>query len=141
MNAASALARNAMAAATSAAEPNLPAGVAATVSWRSASPTRSHVSYSSRHQHVLDLTHPGAYAHILSALDALLKAYPITYLKWDHNRLLEHTQRVWGSDTNDPIERKQIHRGLELIVPPEDLAAWVRFYKQHLGSVPPPSAK
>jgi alpha-galactosidase len=180
---------------------------------------------------VLDLTHPDAYAHILSALDALLNAYPIAYLKWDHNRLLveaghqpsgrpaihaqtvavyrmmdelrarhpgleiescasgagrvdlgilEHTQRVWGSDTNDPIERQQIHRGLELIVPPEligahigpspshttgrthslafraetaiwchlgfeidlrstgeeetaDLAAWVRFYKQHRG--------
>ena len=191
--------------------------------------TGGRVGYSSRHQHVLDLTHPDAYAHILSVLDALLNAYPIAYLKWDHNRLLveaghqpsgrpaihaqtvavyrmmdelrarhpgleiescasgagrvdlgilEHTQRVWGSDTNDPIERQQIHRGLELIVPPEligahigpspshttgrthslgfraetaiwchlgfeidlrntgeeetaDLAAWLRFYKQH----------
>lgn len=138
------------------------------------------VGYSSRHQHVLDLTHPEAYAHILAALDTLLNTYPIAYLKWDHNRLLveaghqpsgrpaihaqtlavyqmmdelrtrhpgleiescasgagrvdlgilEHAQRVWGSDTHDPIERRQIHRGLELILPPELIGA-------HIGPSP-----
>jgi alpha-galactosidase len=39
-----------------------------------------------RSQQVLDLAHPGAYAHVLGCLDALLRAYPIAYLKWDHNR-------------------------------------------------------
>ncbi|MFC4565828.1 alpha-galactosidase [Nocardiopsis mangrovi] len=39
-----------------------------------------------RHQQVLDLAHPGAYAHILGRLDALLSEYAIGYLKWDHNR-------------------------------------------------------
>ncbi|WP_370524170.1 alpha-galactosidase [Cellulomonas sp. APG4] len=39
-----------------------------------------------RHQHVLDLAHPDAYAHVLERLDALVTEYPIAYLKWDHNR-------------------------------------------------------
>ncbi|MFG1758552.1 alpha-galactosidase [Micromonospora echinofusca] len=40
-----------------------------------------------RHQQVLDLAHPPAFAHLLERLDALLTAYPgIDYLKWDHNR-------------------------------------------------------
>ncbi|WP_237321137.1 alpha-galactosidase [Streptomyces sp. JJ36] len=39
-----------------------------------------------RHQQVLDLAHPEAYAHILARLDALLRAHPVGYLKWDHNR-------------------------------------------------------
>ncbi|PJJ62291.1 alpha-galactosidase [Compostimonas suwonensis] len=135
---------------------------------------------SSRFQHVLDLTHPGAYDHILGALDALLDEYDIAYLKWDHNRLLveaghtpggepaihdqtlavyrmmdelkarhpgleiescasgggridlgiiEHTDRVWGSDCNDPLERQQIHRYTKLLVPPELIGA-------HIGSSP-----
>ena len=40
----------------------------------------------SRHQQVLDLAHPEAYAYLLERLDALLTEYPIGYLKWDHNR-------------------------------------------------------
>ncbi len=40
----------------------------------------------SRHQQVLDLAHPDAYAYILGRLDVLLTEYPISYLKWDHNR-------------------------------------------------------
>lgn len=39
-----------------------------------------------RHQQVLDLCRPDAYAHVLGALDELLTAYDIAYLKWDHNR-------------------------------------------------------
>jgi alpha-galactosidase len=39
-----------------------------------------------RHQQVLDLAHPGAYAHVRDALVALLEEYPIAFLKWDHNR-------------------------------------------------------
>jgi alpha-galactosidase len=40
----------------------------------------------SRHQQVLDLSHAGAYDYLLERLDALLREYRISYLKWDHNR-------------------------------------------------------
>ncbi|MCF3148098.1 alpha-galactosidase [Streptomyces platensis] len=40
----------------------------------------------SRHQQVLDLARPEAYAHVRERLDTLLHEYPIDYLKWDHNR-------------------------------------------------------
>ncbi len=39
-----------------------------------------------RHQQVLDLQVPGAYAHVRDALLELLDEYDIAYLKWDHNR-------------------------------------------------------
>lgn len=39
-----------------------------------------------RHQQVLDLARPEAFAYILGRLDALLTEYAIAYLKWDHNR-------------------------------------------------------
>lgn len=40
----------------------------------------------SRHQQVLALARPDAYAYVLDRLDALLREYRIDYLKWDHNR-------------------------------------------------------
>lgn len=39
-----------------------------------------------RQQRVLDLTRPEVAAWLFEHLDALLKEYPITYLKWDMNR-------------------------------------------------------
>jgi len=39
-----------------------------------------------RHQQVLDLTNPDAYAHLLGELGGILAEYDIGYLKWDHNR-------------------------------------------------------
>ena len=43
-----------------------------------------------RHQHVLDLTQPEAYAYIEERLHALVREIRPGYLKWDHNRdLLE----------------------------------------------------
>jgi len=47
----------------------------------------------SRHQLVLDLTNPQAYAHVRDQLHAVLAANDIAYVKWDHNREL-----VQGSD-------------------------------------------
>lgn len=41
-----------------------------------------------RLQHVLDLTNPAAYAHVLSQTDAVLNEYEISYIKWDHNKVL-----------------------------------------------------
>ena len=42
----------------------------------------------SRYQHVLDLGHPAAYAHVLEQISALVSEHEIAYLKWDHNRPL-----------------------------------------------------
>ncbi|WP_367135653.1 alpha-galactosidase [Saccharothrix sp. HUAS TT1] len=39
-----------------------------------------------RSQQVLDLARPEAFAHVLERLDDLLSGYPVSYLKWDHNR-------------------------------------------------------
>jgi alpha-galactosidase len=43
-----------------------------------------------RHQLVLDLANPGAYAHVFGQLDALLRDHDIAYVKWDMNR--DHVQ-------------------------------------------------
>jgi alpha-galactosidase len=39
-----------------------------------------------RHQQVLDLANPDAYAYVRARLDALLCENDVAYLKWDHNR-------------------------------------------------------
>lgn len=41
---------------------------------------------SARQQQVLNLAHPDAYAYIRDAITEVLAAYPISYIKWDHNR-------------------------------------------------------
>jgi alpha-galactosidase len=43
-----------------------------------------------RHQYVLDLTRQEVAQSVFDALDALLRQYPIAYLKWDMNRDLTH---------------------------------------------------
>lgn len=127
-----------------------------------------------RHQQVLDLAHPDAYAYVLERLDALLTEYRIGYLKWDHNRdlvdaghagvagvhgqtlavyrlldelrarhpgveiescssggarvdleILQRTDRIWGSDCIDALERQQIQRWTNLLVPLELIGAHV----------------
>ena len=123
-----------------------------------------------RHQQVLDLANPAAFAHILGKLDALLTDHDIDYLKWDHNRdlvdaghrptgragvhgqtlaayrlldelrarhpgveiescssgggrvdlgVLERTDRVWVSDCIDAVERQEIQRWTNALVPLE----------------------
>jgi alpha-galactosidase len=47
---------------------------------------RSDLPLSWRHQQVIDLQHPDAYAYVRDALLALLAEYDIAYFKWDHNR-------------------------------------------------------
>jgi alpha-galactosidase len=39
-----------------------------------------------RHQLVLNLAHPDAFAHVLGQLDALLRDHDVAYVKWDMNR-------------------------------------------------------
>ena len=41
-----------------------------------------------RHQQVLNLADPAAFAHVHDHLSALVDEYEISYLKWDHNREL-----------------------------------------------------
>ena len=127
-----------------------------------------------RHQQVLDLQHPEAYAALRDALLALLDEYPIAFLKWDHNRdlidvahqgrpavhgqtlafyrlldelraahprleiescasggarvdleVLTRTDRIWASDTLDPLLRTRIQRWTTLLVPPEITGAHI----------------
>jgi alpha-galactosidase len=136
----------------------------------------------SRSQQVLDLAHPAAYAYVLERLDALLCEYPISYVKWDHNRdlldaghgplgtagvhaqtravyrlldelrarhpgieiescssgglrvdleILERTDRVWGSDIIDPLERQQIQRYTVQLLAPELVGAHVGSPRSH----------
>ncbi|OMH23794.1 hypothetical protein BKD30_10425 [Tersicoccus phoenicis] len=142
-------------------------------------PGHGRTSASWRRQQVLDLVNPAGFEHVLAALDALLSAYPIRYLKWDQNRdhtelghegrpaaraqaaaglalmaelkrrhpgleiescssggarvdlaVLEHTDRVWASDSNDALERQTIQQYTGLLLPPELIGA-------HIG---PPTA-
>ncbi|WP_199041111.1 alpha-galactosidase [Glycomyces salinus] len=39
--------------------------------------------------------------------------------------ILEYTDRVWASDSNDPVERQDIQRWTELVLPPELIGAHV----------------
>jgi alpha-galactosidase len=75
-----------------------------------------------RHQHVLDLTHPGAYDHVFSQVDKVLSDFDIAYIKWDHNKfLLEpgHDNKAAVHEQTLAIYRlfddlKKNHPGLEI---------------------------
>ncbi|MBT7926611.1 MAG: alpha-galactosidase [Micrococcales bacterium] len=75
-----------------------------------------------RGQLVLDLTNPDCYQHVLSQVDAVLSAYDISYIKWDHNRpLVEpgHGGQAAVHKQTEAIYRlfsqlKQNHPGLEI---------------------------
>ncbi|MCO6187677.1 alpha-galactosidase [Rhizobium sp. L1K21] len=41
-----------------------------------------------RNQHVLDLTKPGVTDYLYENIAAILQAYAVDYVKWDHNRVL-----------------------------------------------------
>ncbi len=55
-----------------------------------------------RMQQVLDLSHPGAFAHVFEQTDAILSEYDIAYIKWDHNRVLTEAAHL-----GKPAVRKQ----------------------------------
>ncbi|WP_020521886.1 alpha-galactosidase [Catelliglobosispora koreensis] len=46
--------------------------------------------------------------------------------------VLEHTDRVWTSDTNDPLDRQQIQLWTGLLLPPELMGAHVGPEKTHI---------
>jgi alpha-galactosidase len=111
---------------------------------------------------------------LFDRLDALLTEYPISYLKWDHNRdllvpdpgdqvralyalldrlraahpgveiescasggaridlgILRRVERVWTSDTNDPLDRQRIQRWTGILIPPEYLGTHVGDARAH----------
>jgi alpha-galactosidase len=112
-----------------------------------------------RQQNVLDLSQAAVCDYLFERISDLLSAYPIDYIKWDHNRVLPHydndqvtgvyqlidrlqasfpeveiescasgggridfgmlerTQRVWLSDSNDAIERSRIQAGAARFLP------------------------
>lgn len=140
--------------------------------WVLAAPGR--LPRAARHQYVIDLANPDAYAHVLGQIDALCTEYALDAIKWDHNRdlsepvhdgrpgahaqtealhrlwdelrarhpgleiescasgggrpdlaTLAHTDRIWGSDCTDPVERQAIQRWTGLLLPPELVGAHV----------------
>lgn len=46
------------------------------------------VGLPSRHQHVLDLGHPGAFDHVASQMSEVIADVGVDFVKWDHNRSL-----------------------------------------------------
>ncbi len=58
---------------------------------------RDSLPVESRHQQVMNLAVPAAYAHVRDQILAILDEYDISYLKWDHNRdLIEAGNRLDG---------------------------------------------
>jgi alpha-galactosidase len=56
--------------------------------WVLGAPPAPQLSF--RHQLVLDFGRPQVRDHLYAAIDALLRAHPIAYLKWDMNRDISH---------------------------------------------------
>lgn len=87
-------------------------------------PSPERMPLESRHQQVLNLSLPAAFAHVRDQMLAILDRYEIGYLKWDHNRdLLEastsqtgraavHEQTLAAYALMDAL--KAAHPGLEI---------------------------
>ncbi|GAA1756827.1 MULTISPECIES: alpha-galactosidase [Streptomonospora] len=64
-----------------------------------------------RHQYVLDIARPDTWRHIHDRLDALLRRYPVRYVKWDHNRdLYEAVHAPGGSAAAGADRVPGVHR-------------------------------
>jgi alpha-galactosidase len=61
-------------------------------------------STTGRNQLVLDLTRREVGEHLFKAIDQLLRAYDIAYLKWDHNRDIA----LAGDAAGEPAFRRQV---------------------------------
>lgn len=64
-----------------------------------------------RNQLVLDISRPEAAAYLFEKIDSLLRAHPIGYLKWDHNRDLTTA----GLASGRPGYRAQVHAAYALL--------------------------
>jgi len=112
-----------------------------------------------RNQMVLNMALPEVRDFLFDRIAAILRAYDVDYIKWDHNRvlpqpdaaqtrgtyqlldqlraefphveiescasgggridfgILQRTQRVWLSDSNDALERARIQHGASMFLP------------------------
>ncbi|GAA5185276.1 alpha-galactosidase [Rugosimonospora acidiphila] len=62
---------------------------------------------SARHQQVLDVSHPQAYAYLRDRMSDLIAQYQIGYLKWDHNRDVADPVHRGGPRAGRPALREQ----------------------------------
>ncbi len=60
-----------------------------------------------RHQQVLDLANPGAFAYLLDRMSSLVDQLQLAYLKWDHNRDLADPVHRSGPRAGRPAVRDQ----------------------------------
>ncbi len=75
-----------------------------------------------RHQLVLDLSHEGAYSHVLEQTSSILATHAIAYIKWDHNRVLVDAGHLGHAGVHQQTqaiyrlfaELKKRHPGLEI---------------------------
>ncbi|WP_392544032.1 alpha-galactosidase [Oryzobacter telluris] len=75
---------------------------------------RDDLPVSSRHQQVMDLGNPEAYAHVRDQILAVLDEYDIDYLKWDHNRdLIEAGSPADGGRAGVHAQTLAVYRMLD----------------------------
>ncbi|WP_285115579.1 alpha-galactosidase [Leifsonia sp. fls2-241-R2A-40a] len=144
--------------------------------------TGGRLPVEARHQQVLNLGIPEAYAYVRDRMVQIIAENDVRYVKWDHNRdlvdagtapggapgvheqtlaayrlmaelkerfpgleiescssggarvdlgVIEHTDRVWVSDCNDPFERQEMMRWTQQLLPPELLGAHIASPRSH----------
>ena len=69
----------------------------------------------SRHQHVLDLAHPGAFEYVLEAVSDVIAEYGVDFVKWDHNRDLHEAVRTDEAGTDRPAVGAQTRATYRLL--------------------------
>lgn len=69
----------------------------------------------SRHQQVLDLTHPGAFEHVRRQIVALVRDYGIDFVKWDHNRDLVDAGSTRTNRAGVHAQTEAVYRLLDTI--------------------------
>ena len=74
--------------------------------WVLAAPGR--LPRTARHQYVIDLANPGAYAHVLGQIDTLCTEYALDAIKWDHNRDL--SEPVHDGRPGAHVQTEALHR-------------------------------
>lgn len=100
--------------------------------------------------HNRDLLHGGAHQQTLAVyalLERLRSAHPGAEIESCASGgarldlgILSRVDRVWPSDTNDPLERQRIHGSVGLLLPPEYLGAHVGAPRAHTtGRIADPS--
>ncbi len=78
-----------------------------------------------RYQQVLDLTRPEAWQHVFDRMDAVLSAYPVDYVKWDHNRdLLEAGSSTRGGAAAARDQDAAYHRLMDALRAAHPGVAW-----------------